>query len=63
MAQYLQYLPPEKVDAAGVDQHLRNQKIIALDESTYPEFVEQLKQSLLRFAEDSTQKEQWKLAG
>ena len=30
MAQYLQALSPEQLDAANVNQYLRNQKIIAL---------------------------------
>ena len=61
MAQYLQYLPPEKVDMAGVNQYLRSQKVIALDEHTYPTFVEQLREALLCFCADDTQKKQWKL--
>lgn len=61
MSQYLQYLPPEQVDAASVNQYIRNQKIIALTEEDYPAFVEELKKSLLLFANDNTQKEQWRL--
>ena len=61
MAQYLQYLPPEKVDTAGVRQYLHNQKIIALDKTSCPDYVEQMKQDLLRFCSNPIQKEQWKL--
>lgn len=60
-SQYLQTLPPEQVDAVGVNQYLRNQKIIELTKADYPNFVEELKSSLLLFAQDNTQKEQWTL--
>ena len=43
MAQYLQALSPEQLDAANVNQYLRNQKIIALTPEDYPDFVEELK--------------------
>ena len=46
MAQYLQALSPEQLDAANVNQYLRNQKIIALTPEDYPDFVEELKKSL-----------------
>lgn len=61
MVQYLQYLPPEKLDAANVSQYLRNQRIIALTEEDYPVYTEELKRALLLFASDDIQKEQWKL--
>ena len=41
MAQYLQALSPEQLDAANVNQYLRNQKIIALTPEDYPDFVEE----------------------
>ena len=50
MAQYLQALSPEQLDAANVNQYLRNQKIIALTPEDYPDFVEELKKSLTLFA-------------
>lgn len=52
MAQYLQALSPEQLDAANVNQYLRNQKIIALTLEDYPDFVEELKKSLTLFATD-----------
>ena len=55
MAQYLQALSPEQLDAANVNQYLRNQKIIALTPEDYPDFVEELKKSLTLFATDERQ--------
>lgn len=55
MAQYLQALSPEQLDAANVNQYLRNQKIIALTLEDYPDFVEELKKSLTLFATDERQ--------
>ena len=55
MAQYLQALSPEQLDAANVNQYLRNQKIIALTPEDYPDFVEELKNSLTLFATDEMQ--------
>ena len=61
MSRYLQCFSPEQIDATNINQYLRNQKIISLTEADYPRFVEELKQSLLYFAEDSVQQEQWSL--
>lgn len=61
MTQYLQSLSPDQLDAANINQYLRNQKIIALTPGDYPSFVEELKQSLTLFATDETQKKKWKL--
>ena len=59
MAQYLQTLSPEQLDAANVNQYLRNQKIIALTPEDYPDFVEELKKSLTLFATDERQIKKW----
>ena len=61
MTQYLQSLSPEQLDTANVTQYLRNQKIIALTPEDYPDYVEELKKSLLLFATDETQKKKWQL--
>mgnify|MGYP000846071831 FL=1 len=61
MAQYLQALSPEQLDAANVNQYLRNQKIIALTPEDYPDFVEELKKSLTLFATDERQIKKWRL--
>lgn len=61
MTHYLQTLSPEQLDAANINQYLRNQKIIALTPDDYPSFVEELKDSLTLFATDETQKKKWKL--
>lgn len=61
MTQYLQALSPEQLDTANVNQYLRNQKIIALTPEDYPDYVEELKKSLLLFATDETQKKKWQL--
>lgn len=61
MAQYLQALSPEQLDAANVNQYLRNQKIIALTPEDYPDFVEELKNSLTLFATDEMQIKKWRL--
>ena len=61
MTQYLHSFSPEQLDAANINQYLRNQKIIFLTPEDYPSFVEELKQSLTLFATDETQKKKWKL--
>ena len=61
MTQYLQALSPEQLDTANVNQYLRNQKIIALTPEDYPDFVEELKNSLTLFATDEMQIKKWRL--
>ena len=52
---------PGVIDATNINQYLRNQKIISLTEADYPQFVEELKHSLLAFASDPLQQEKWNL--
>lgn len=61
VVQYLEYLPPENVDAATLTQYMHNQEIITLNEQSYPQYVEQMKQTLIQFSKDSLKKEQWNL--
>ncbi len=61
MSRYLQYISPEQIDATNINQYLRNQKIISLTEADHPQFVEELKHSLLAFASDPLQQEKWNL--
>ena len=61
MSRYLQSLSPEQIDATNINQYFRNQKIISLTEAEYPDFVEELKHSLLAFASDPLQQEKWNL--
>lgn len=61
LSEYLQYLPPERLDEVAVNQYLRNQNIIALTPEEYLAFVEEMKKALNRFASDPVQKQQWKL--
>jgi DNA-binding transcriptional MerR regulator len=58
---YLQHISPEQLDNYGIIHSLRDKRIISLTADNIPAFTEELKASLLSFAKDKTQLEQWHL--
>ena len=58
---YLQYISPEKLDSAGINHCLRDQRIIGLTKETIPGFTNELKKSLLDFAKNETLVKKWRL--